>query len=133
MRLTAVAPVSGRIWTDRVDAFRPGAMGPGAKRQCYSVGGLGEVGLARRTLSRGENSAYRPFRMARQMWNGVAGPSNAVTPSGARASSTALLIAGNSAMAPASPQPFTPSGLVVQRVALKPRSNGGRSSARGIA
>ena len=35
------------------------------------------------------------------MWNGVAGPSKPVTPSGASASSTALLIAGNSATAPA--------------------------------
>jgi len=45
----------------------------------------------------------------------------------------ALVIAGKAATAPASPQPFTPSGLVVQRVPSNARSNDGRSSARGIA
>jgi hypothetical protein len=44
----------------------------------------------------------------------------------------ALALAGNAAMAPASPQPFTPGGLVVQRVPMKPRSREGRSSAAHI-
>src|SRR6266700_2073252 len=46
----------------------------------------------------------------------VAGPAKSVTPSGASASRMAFVMAGKAAMAPASPQPLTPSGLVVQRV-----------------
>jgi hypothetical protein len=42
----------------------------------------------------------------------------------------ALAMAGKAAMAPASPRPLTPSGLVVQQVPLKP--NEGRSSARAL-
>ena len=49
------------------------------------------------------------------------------------ASTMALMTEGGAPMAPASPAPFTPSGLVVQRVRLKPRSKDGRSSARGSA
>src|SRR5262249_42705089 len=64
---------------------------------------------------------------------GVAGPLKAVTPSGAKASRMALVIAGKAAIAPASPHPFTPSGLVVQRVGLKPRRNAGRSTTRAKA
>jgi len=41
--------------------------------------------------------------------------------------------AGNAPTAPASPQPLTPSGLVVHRVPLRPRSYDERSSARGNA
>src|ERR1700724_1016760 len=63
----------------------------------------------------------------------VAGPAKSVTPNGARASRIALAMAGKAAIAPASPQPLTPSGLVVQRVPLKPRLKDGRSSARGMA
>src|SRR6266478_903540 len=64
---------------------------------------------------------------------GLAGPAKSVTPNGANASRIAFVMAGKAAMAPASPQPLTPSGLVVQRVPLKPRLNDTRSSARGIA
>ncbi len=69
---------------------------------------------------------YQTRCIARQIWNGVAGPSNPVTPSGVSASSTALPIAGNIAMAPASPQPFTPNGLVVQRVRVETQIESGK-------
>ena len=49
--------------------------------------------------------------MARQMRSGVAGMSICVTPSGASASSIAAMIACGAAIAPAWPEPFTPSGL----------------------
>src|ERR1700733_10946478 len=68
-----------------------------------------------------------PF-IARQTRAGVAGPSKFLAPSGASASWIALWIAGKAATAPASPQPLTPSGLVVQRVGLKARLNAGRSA-----
>src|SRR2546430_12071769 len=45
---------------------------------------------------------------------GVAGISRSVTPSGASASSSAPTTAAGAAIAPASPQPFAPSGLWVQ-------------------
>ena len=63
---------------------------------------------------------------------GVAGMSMWLTPSGRSASSMALITAGGAPIAPASPQPFTPSGLNgvgVQRVATW---KDGRSSARGM-
>src|SRR5262249_20565087 len=60
--------------------------------------------------------------IARQMRSGVAGPAKSETPKGASASRIALVTAGKAPIAPASPQPLTPSGLVVQRVPLKPRS-----------
>ena len=59
--------------------------------------------------------------------------SNSVTPSGFRASSTALMTAGGEPMAPASPQPLVPSGLWVQGVQMVPILNSGKSSARGMA
>ena len=71
--------------------------------------------------------------VARQMRSGVAGPAKLVTPSGANASRMAFVTAGKAPTAPASPQPLTPSGLVLQRVPLKPRSKDGKSSARGSA
>ncbi len=45
---------------------------------------------------------------------------------------TALITVGGAPIAPASPQPFTPSGLCVQAVTLCATLNDGRSSARGI-
>ena len=52
------------------------------------------------------------------MRDGVAGMSIWVTlwPPDCSASTTALITAGGDPMAPASPQPFTPSGLWVQGV-----------------
>jgi hypothetical protein len=52
---------------------------------------------------------------ARRIRDGVAGPVRSVAPKGA----SALATAGKAAMAPDSPQPLTPSGLVVQQVAVE--------------
>jgi hypothetical protein len=60
--------------------------------------------------------------ITRQMRSGVAGPARLTAPKGASASVIALTTAGKAPTAPASPQPLTPSGLVVQRVPLKLRS-----------
>ncbi len=59
--------------------------------------------------------------------------SKSFTPSGASASSTALITAGGEPMAPASPQPLVPSGLWVQGVHMVSSLNIGKSSARGMA
>src|SRR6185437_6978902 len=56
-------------------------------------------------------------RRARQTFSGVAGISNSLTPS---ASVTAFITAAGAAMAPASPQPFTPKGLDGQAVIVMP-------------
>lgn len=56
----------------------------------------------------------RAFSICRQTRSGVAGPSKPFTSKGASASLMALAMTGNPAMAPASPRPFTPSGLVVR-------------------
>jgi len=60
---------------------------------------------------------------------GVAGIGMSFTP---RASVIALISAAGEPIAPASPQPFTPSGLWVQGVSFVPTLNDGTSSARGI-
>src|ERR1051326_1200152 len=69
------------------------------------------------------------FFNLRQILSLVTGPST--IPSSPSASATALLIAGYKPTAAASPQPFTPSGLVVHLVLLKSKLNAGKSSARG--
>src|SRR6185436_1246545 len=69
--------------------------------------------------------------MARQTLSGVAGMSMSLTPSGARASSTALITAGGTPMAPTSPTPLAPSGLWVHGVTWLPTLKKGRSAARG--
>ncbi len=58
--------------------------------------------------------------------------SKSLTPKGANASSTALMTEGGEPMAPASPQPLVPKGLVVQGVHSWPMENMGKSSARGM-
>src|ERR1700733_3698065 len=68
--------------------------------------------------------------MARQMRSDVAGISMCVTPSGASASSTAAMIAWGDAIAPAWPEPFTPSGLAFVGTPVSVMSNSGRSWAR---
>src|SRR3546814_20639624 len=55
----------------------------------------------------------RASTIARQTTCGVAGIAMSRTPSGASASSIALITAGGDPIAPASPQPLTPRGLVV--------------------
>src|SRR5215472_10509614 len=64
---------------------------------------------------------------------GVAGMSMLFTPTAESASCTAFMSAAGAPIAPASPQPFAPSGLCVQGVTLVATLNDGRSSARGIA
>jgi hypothetical protein len=56
--------------------------------------------------------------MARHTRSEVAGMSISTMPSGANASTTAFMIAAGAPMAPASPQPLTPSGLCAQSVVL---------------
>ena len=53
-------------------------------------------------------------------------------PSGFSASTRALVIAAGAPIAPASPHPFTPSGLWVHGVTLVDNVKYGRSPARGI-
>ena len=50
------------------------------------------------------------------------------TPNGASASTTALTIAGVAPMVPASPTPFTPSGLTGEGVSVRSSSNHGNHS-----
>ena len=59
---------------------------------------------------------------------GVAGMAMSSWP---RASVTALMTHAGAAMAPASPQPFTPIGFDGQGVTVMSTVNDGRSSARG--
>lgn len=68
---------------------------------------------------------------ARQIFSFVAGMSMWTTPT---ASQIAFMIAGGDPIAPASPQPFTPSGLCVHGVGLSEccTSKFGKSSARGM-
>ena len=70
-----------------------------------------------------ETATLFPFtfadRIARQTRSGVAGFSISVTPSGARASTTAFTTAGGAAIVPASPMPFTPIGFVVEGVVVR--------------
>src|SRR5271156_2868985 len=69
------------------------------------------------------------FCAARQTTCGVAGM---VTFSWPTASVIALITAGGAAIAPASPQPFKPSGFVVQGVETVSTLNEQKSSARGM-
>jgi hypothetical protein len=68
-------------------------------------------------------------RAARQTACGVAGMAMFSCPS---ASVMALMSAAGAAIAPASPQPFTPSGLDGHGVWVNPTAKDGRSSARGM-
>ena len=55
-----------------------------------------------------------------------------LTPSGARASTTAFTMVWAEAIVPASPMPLTPSGLTGLGVTVRVRSNKGRSPAVGM-
>ena len=68
-----------------------------------------------------------PFCIASQTRLDEAGMSKSFTPSGASASSTALMTAGGEPIAPASPQPLVPSGLWVQGVQTVSSLNCGNS------
>src|SRR5215212_9619782 len=69
------------------------------------------------------------FWAARHTACGVAGIAMSSCPN---ASVTAFMTAAGAAIAPASPQPFTPSGLEGQGVTVMPTSKDGRSIARGM-
>src|SRR5437763_14859658 len=66
-------------------------------------------------------------------FSGVKGISRAVTPSGARASSTALAMAAGAATLPASPAPFTPRTLSGLGVSVSVSSKTGTVEASGTA
>src|SRR5688572_25118666 len=70
--------------------------------------------------------------IARHTFSGVAGIEMSVTPTGASASTTALITAGGTPIAPTSPTPLMPSGLWVHAVTWLPTLNIGRSAARGM-
>src|SRR6185436_495034 len=70
--------------------------------------------------------------IARQTFSEVAGIVMSVTPSGVRASITALITAGGTPMAPTSPTPLMPIGLCVHAVTWLPTLKLGRSAARGM-
>ena len=61
------------------------------------------------------------------------GSAAAGTPAERSASVTAFIAAGRLPAQPASPQPFTPSGLVAHGIGTVSHSMSGRSSARGRA
>src|SRR3546814_4288930 len=75
------------------------------------------------------SAAWACWLARRQTFSGVAGMSIERMPS---ASVMALMTAGGAAIARASPQPFTPSGLCVQGVSVRPIRNAGGSPARGM-
>src|ERR1700733_1713217 len=77
--------------------------------------------------------AARASAIACQILFGVAGISMWPMPSGRSASSIALITAGGAPVAPASPAPLIPSGLVVDGTSAISESRSGKSEARGIA
>src|SRR5580658_1325179 len=70
--------------------------------------------------------------IARHTRSDVAGISRSLMPSGASAFTTAFITAAGAPMAPASPQPLTPSGLCVQGVPWVATVKDGNRSARGM-
>src|SRR2546422_203282 len=89
------------------------------------VGGLGDLVVERR------RDHGRTSFSARQTRSGVAGMSMSVMPSSASASTTAFITAAGEAIAPVSPTPFTPSGLVGLGVSVRYSSQRGNSVADG--
>ena len=92
-------------------------IGPGGQGSCgggHQIGGLA-----------------RPC-MAAQTRAGVQGMSICVTPNGARASTTALTIAGGEPTVADSPMPFAPIGWCGEGVTVNPVSQSGTSMAVGI-
>jgi hypothetical protein len=86
-----------------------------ARAACNDVErAFGSTAMTERTQSIETGQGPIAFRIR----CGVSEPARLPTPSGASASAMVLAMAGKAAMAPASPQPLTPSGLVVQQVLL---------------
>src|SRR5262249_59108072 len=98
---------------------RAGGYGPPLAR-----GGQGSCGAAHLPLA---------WLMARHSRSGVAGISTWRMPRCESASTSALATAGMAPTQPASPAPFTPSGLVLVGTGLLLTSMALRSVARGIA
>src|SRR5437763_4991791 len=73
----------------------------------------------------------RTSSSARQTRSGVAGIEMSSIPSSASASTTAFITAAGAAIAPVSPTPFTPSGLVGLGVSVRWSSQRGNSAADG--
>src|SRR4029450_10378667 len=73
----------------------------------------------------------RASRMAAHTRSGVAGMAMSVIPSGARASTMALMTVGVDTIVPASPMPLTPSGLVGLGVTVWSSLMFGTSAAEG--
>ena len=72
------------------------------------------------------------FSIAAQILCGVAGMVSCVTPAGLRASNTAFMTAIGAPIAPASPQPLAPSGLLGVVLSIDSIFIIGRSCARGM-
>src|SRR3970282_1830114 len=87
--------------------------------------------IARQTRSgmAGISMSRTPDGASRSGWGGF---SLSRPPSGASASTMALIVAAGAPIAPASPQPLTPSGLWVQGVSRGPTLNEGTSSGPGL-
>src|SRR5260221_3167185 len=84
----------------------------------------------------GSGSLSVPLRAActsAQILSGLSGISMVLIPSGARASSTALTIAGGAPIQPDSPTPLAPSGLVGEGVSTMSVVKTGTCSAIGSA
>src|SRR5207249_8086335 len=96
----------------RVGRGRRARRRPGQDHESERVEEAGQAGRDRRQSALAlERPQKRASWSARQMRSGAAGMSTCLTPNGARASQTALMIAALEPMVPASPTPLTPSSL----------------------
>ena len=143
---TAPTPLCATRCTDSWTRLRPSSAAPAARRRRRpssrrlvrppaSRGPAGKCqGKRKITFKISEDQlalARRACSIAAHTRAGVAGMSMWVTPSGASASSTALIAAQGAATVPASPAPLTPSALVRVGMSSSHVSIFGRSSARG--
>src|SRR5262249_38645219 len=115
-----------------VDAVeRDGALLKGAHDLVVATGKR-ERNLLRHIALYERGRALLADGIARHSRSGVAGISKWRMPSGASASFTAFMIAGNAPTVPASPAPLTPSGFILVGTSWLPTASDGKSSARGI-
>src|SRR3954464_3601112 len=109
-------------------------MDPPRRRRIHEVSLVGRQKLVDGPPSRTMTRIWvYALLQARQTFSEVTGMSIEVTPRGSSACKTALTKAAGPAIAPASPQPLTPSGLFLQGVVSDSMRISGRSSARGRA